>query len=464
MKSKILKNLTMGSAAIALMSLALGPMATAQNNAQQIEPRAGKWQTWLLKNGSELRPPAPPDKAATEQELKDLQKLPKQPDAKTLAQITYWDAGSPSYRWQDLALVSMGKFPALSSPPRAMRMLALMNTAIADAMIAAWDAKYAYNRPRPSQADAKIAVAVAVPNSPSYPSEHAVAAGAASAVLSYIYPEDAKLFEALAQQAGQSRVLAGVQYPSDVTAGLALGKAVAAKAIERAKADGSDAKWTGSIPTGPGAWVGENPLEPLAGTWKPWVLKSGDQFRPAAPPAFDSPEKLADLAEIKAFTRTFASNAKSMFWQTADGIHVIWTNNVHQRLFEYHLYQNPPRAARAYALLSVTRYDALIGCWDAKYAYWAIRPSQLDKAVVPLFPPPPHPSYPAAHGCLSTAAAQMLGYLFPNEAKFIMGKADEAGQSRIWAGIHYRSDVVAGNKLGIQVADLVIDRAKKDGS
>ena len=88
---------------------------------------------------------------------------------------------------------------------------------------------------------------VAVPNSPAYPSEHAVAAGAASAVLSYIYPDDAKLFEDMAQQAGQSRVLAGVQYPSDVAAGLALGKAVAAKAIERAKADGSDAKWTGSF-------------------------------------------------------------------------------------------------------------------------------------------------------------------------------------------------------------------------
>lgn len=40
-----------------------------------------------------------------------------------------------------------------------------------------------------------------------------------------------------------------------------------------------------------------------------------------------------------------------------------------------------------------------------------------------------HPSYPAAHGCLSTAAMQVLGYLFPNEAKFIMGKADEAGHS-----------------------------------
>ena len=59
------------------MSLALAPIVMAQSNAQQIEPKAGKWQTWLLKNGSELRPPAPPDKAATDQELKELQKLPK---------------------------------------------------------------------------------------------------------------------------------------------------------------------------------------------------------------------------------------------------------------------------------------------------------------------------------------------------------------------------------------------------
>ena len=115
-------------------------------------------------------------------------------------------------------------------------------------------------------------------------------------------------------------------------------------------------------------------------------------------------------------------------------------------------------------MTSVARIDAVIACWDAKYAYWAIRPSQLDKTVPVLFPPPNHPSYPAGHGCNSAAGAEVLAYLFPDEAKYIQDKADEAGMSRIWAGIHYRSDVEVGLKLGRRVGDLVIEWAKTDGA
>ncbi|NJM42255.1 MAG: phosphatase PAP2 family protein [Anaerolineae bacterium] len=246
--------LVAGLMAITVSALPLSSWATnsathaATSPSAGVEPKAGKWQTWLLKSGSELRPAAPPDKAATDLEIKEIHKLTVQRDAKTLSQIAYWDAGSPAYRWQNIALAQVVKTP--TPPHRAARMLALMNVAIYDALVVAWDAKYAYNRSRPSQLDAKLSLAVALPDSPSYPSEHAVAASAAAAVLSYIYPADAKMFEALAQQAGQSRVLAGVQYPSDVAAGWALGRAVAAKAIERGKADGSDAKWTGSVPPG----------------------------------------------------------------------------------------------------------------------------------------------------------------------------------------------------------------------
>ena len=447
---------------IAVLPLASLASTTSTTAAAGIEPTAGTWQTWVLKSGSELRPAAPPDKAATELEIKALQKVVAQRDAKTLSQIAYWDAGSPSYRWQDIAIA--GALKASTPPHRVARMLALINVAIYDAMIAAWDAKYAYNRPRPSQLDPKLSIAVALPDSPSYPAEHAVAAGAAAAVLGYIYPNDAKTFDELAQQAGQARVMAGVQYPSDVTAGLAMGRAAAAKVIERAKADGSDVKWTGSVPKGPGYWIGENPVEPLVGTWKPWVLKSGDQFRPPAPPVYNSAQELAELAEIKAFTRTFASNAKAMFYQAPEGSYFLWYDTAHKRIFEHHLDTNPPRAARAYALMSVARHDAVIACWDAKYAYWAIRPSQLDKTVITLFPPPNHPSYPAGHGCNSGAGAQVLAYLFPDEAKFILDKADEAGLSRMWAGIHFRSDIEAGLKLGRQVADVVIARAKGDGA
>lgn len=453
-----------GSVALAPSVLAINA-ATGEANISSIagiEPKAGTWKTWLATSGADIRPAAPPDKTATDQEMKELVKLAAQRDAKALAQIAYWDAGSPSYRWQDIALAQVVK---TGTPPhRAARLMALMNVAIYDAMVAAWDAKYAFNRPRPSQLDPKLSIAVALPNSPSYPSEHAVAAGAASAVLGYVYPEDAKAFDEIAEQAGQARIWAGVHYPSDVTAGFALGRAVAAKVIARAKSDGSDAKWTGTVPKGPGIWNGEKPAEPQVAAWKPWVLKSANQFRPPAPPAYDSAQKLAELAEIKAFTRTFNSNARALYYQSAEGSYFIWNDTAHKRIFEHHLETNPPRAARVYALMSVARNEAVIACWDAKYAYWAIRPSQLDKTVTVLFPPPNHPSYPAGHGCNSAAGAQVLAYLFPDEAKFIQDKADEAGMSRMWAGIHYRSDIEAGLKLGRQVADLVIEWAKADGA
>jgi hypothetical protein len=134
--------------------------------------------------------------------------------------------------------------------------------------------------------------------SPPYPCEHSVAAGAASMVLAYLFPKEAKVFVDMTEEAGKSRLPAGVQYPSDVAAGLDLGRRVANLVIERARADGSDAKWTGTVPVGPGLWKGE-PLEPLMGTWKTWVLSSGRQLRLPPPPAFDSKQRAIELAEVK---------------------------------------------------------------------------------------------------------------------------------------------------------------------
>lgn len=434
----------------------------AATTAGQVEPQAGKWQTWVLKSGSELRPDAPPDQAATKKELAELQNLVTQRDAKALDQIAYWDAGAPNYRWLEIAFAEAQK-KALNTP-RTYRLNALLNVAIYDAMIAAWDAKYAYNRPRPGDADAKLTMVIATPHSPAYPSEQAVAAGAAAAILSYIFPDDAQTFAAKAEEAGRSRVLAGVNYPSDVQVGLALGRAVAEKVIARAKTDGSEVKWTGSVPTDKGKWNGTNPIEPLMGSWKTWVLTSGKQLRPPAPPAYDSVEKQTELKEIETYTRTWQTNQKALYWQTFDGIFGFWYNTASQRIFEHHLDSNPPQAARIYALLSVAHYDALTACFDAKYTYWAMRPFMYDKNFVTLFPTPNHPSYPAAHGCASGAIAGVEEALFPAEAQSIHAKADEAGMSRLWAGIHFRSDIETGLKMGRSVAQAVMEHAAHDGA
>ena len=115
--------------------------------------------------------------------------------------------------------------------------MALLNVAIYDATIAAWDSKYAHNRPRPSELDPSIAAVLPNPRSPSYPSEHAVVAAAASTVLSYLFPDSAQSYTAMAREAAQSRLDAGIQFPSDTDAGFELGRQVGLKVIARAQDD-----------------------------------------------------------------------------------------------------------------------------------------------------------------------------------------------------------------------------------
>src|SRR5262249_17272777 len=152
------------------------------------------------------------------------------------------------------------------------------------ATIATWESKYFYNRPRPSEADATLPTALPTPRSPSYPSEHAAAAGAAATVLSYFFPDEASSFQAMAKEAAQSRVAAGVQFPSDVSTGRELGQRVAEQVIARAKADGSDAVWAGVVPTGPCMWTGDKPGNATLPNWKPILLQAANEFRPPAPP------------------------------------------------------------------------------------------------------------------------------------------------------------------------------------
>jgi PAP2 superfamily protein len=430
-----------------------------------IEPQAGTWKTWVIASGPALRVGPPPDQAATAKELDELAKLAATRDQAALDRIAYWDTGSPSYRWSE---ISVAEHLKAGVPWQiAVRDLSLMHIAIYDAMIAAWDSKSAYKRPRPSTVSASLTTAVPNPPSPSYPDERAVAAGAASEVLAYVYPERADYFRKLGDDAAGSRLVAGVSYRSDVDEGLTLGRKVASLVIARGKTDGSDAKWTGEVPSGKGLWSGTNPILPLAGTWKPWVLSSQNEFRSPPPLAYDSPEKAAELAELKNFKRTPLTNNEASFWEVAVGglrAYQYWNEQVSKKTLEYRLDDNAPRAARAFVLPNVTLYDAGIACWDAKYAYWAIRPFQLDPDVKPIFTTPNHPSYPAAHACASISVTRMLGYVFPRDADAFAALGERAAESRIWAGIHYRSDVVAGRALALAVADKVIARAKQDGA
>jgi membrane-associated phospholipid phosphatase len=438
-----------------------------RHDHSQIEPHAGRWKTWTLSSGSQFRLPRPPHGAAQVAEVRNLIARADQLDTAALNAISFWDSGPPGYRWNEIAANILVRDNITG--PRSARVLSLLNVAIYDATIAAWDSKYFYNRPRPSEVNPRIDTVIPVPNSPSYPSEHAAVAGAAAAVLSYLFPNEAQTFANQAQECGESRLNAGVQFPSDVSAGTELGSKVAELVIARAKTDGSDAVFTGQIPTGPGFWRGTNPVTPLAGTWRAWTLTSGSEFRPPPPPAFDSAQKAQELAEVKNFPRpipasgaNFNTTRLAYFWQ--GNTVKLWNDILTVKLFEYQLDRNPPRAARAYALMNIAGYDGSIACWDAKYTYWAARPNMLDPTIVTLFPNPNHPTYPSAHSMFSSPFATVLGYLFPRDADYFTAQAQEAGLSRIWAGIHFRSDVEVGLETGRAVGQKVVEWAKNDGS
>jgi membrane-associated phospholipid phosphatase len=291
-----------------------GNCAFAQSDL--IEPKAGTWKTWVITSGKDFRVPPPPDTSAAE--LEQLRDIIAKNDAQVAAKITFWDAGSPGYRWIDLV---NDRLLEGQQVPNAHRVYTYLTMAISDATIAAWESKYFYNRPRPSEADATLPVVLPTPRSPSYPSEHAAAAGAAATVLSYFFPDETSSFEAMAEEAAQSRVLAGLQFPSDSSAGLELGRRVAEQVIARAKADGSDAVWTGTVPTGPCKWVGDKPANVTVPNWKPIVLAAAEEFRPPAPPDCQSPAVKAETDAIRQFERKFPNSYKAFYWHPIRPVH-----------------------------------------------------------------------------------------------------------------------------------------------
>jgi hypothetical protein len=188
------------------------PAATAN----KADAEVGEWKPWVLSSGSEFRIPAPPNEAATRIELQSLRAMIASRDPALRDRIVWWDAVAPSYRWNQIALEEAIK--AGLNANLASRRLALLHVALADAMIATWDSKYAHSRSRPTSLDGTLPTVISTPATPSYPEEHAVAGAAAAAVLGEMFPQRAAEFTRLAEEAGRMRLLAGVAFPSDVEA------------------------------------------------------------------------------------------------------------------------------------------------------------------------------------------------------------------------------------------------------
>jgi hypothetical protein len=198
----------------------------------------------------------------------------------------------------------------------------------------------------------------------------------------------------------------------------------------------------------------------------PYFLTSSDQFRPEPPPVFGSTAYEADLTEIRALSdnRTQEQLDIAKFWDMPAGTPTpfgYW--NQLAAGYASDSRWNERATAHVFALLHAAAFDALIGCWDAKYTYWHIRPSQADPAITLPLGLPNHPSYPSGHSCGSSAATTVLAHFFPAEAAGLKGKMIEAGFSRMYGGIHYRSDITAGQALGTSIAQLAISLDSTNG-
>jgi membrane-associated phospholipid phosphatase len=279
-----------------------------------------------------------------------------------------------------------------------------------------------------------------------HPSAAGAAAGASVVVLKDFFPDQAESLEdQIAAQAGEQH--------QAFAAGEALGRAVGEEVVAYAHSDNTGVLSPPPVPVGPGFWTSSAPIPGLFGT-RPLALTSPDQFRPPPAPAFGSQAFLNALARIRLLsdTRTPAQLAQAQFWNTRVA---GFQNEIASELIVSHR-RSERNAAHILALANMAGFDALIGCWDAKFTYWYIRPSQADPAITLPIGLPNHPSFPSAHSCVTAAYSEILGHFFRDERPRLAANVTESGRSRMYAGIHYRFDIVAGQVLGRQVAEHVL--------
>ncbi|MBA2754606.1 MAG: phosphatase PAP2 family protein [Chloroflexia bacterium] len=424
------------------------------------------WRTWLLDSADELRPPAPD--APSQTEIDEVVEAQADPSDETAAAIKRWGSGPAVIPWSVLARELSAEFSISGMPQN--RFMAIYHTALHDAVIAAWDAQVAHDRPSPGATSDEITPSDGVnPERSSFPSEHAAVAGAAATVLAYLIPDATSgRFDALATEAAESRIAAGAAFRGDVEVGLALGQAIGEKAVARAKDDGAGAEWDPStMPTGPGFWQPtppgfvETPFAPLAGAQQTWVMTSGDQFRPAPPPDYGSEAWKSELETVQeiAANRSFEQERAAVWWGTNSpaGLSNGWT---HELILRDGL--DSPHAARILADVHVAIADSSIAVWDAKYTWWTARPITEDPNLKTVLTNPPYPSYPSGYSGVMGAATTVIGYYFPETVDDMAARAWEAAASRGWAGIHYVIDDDIGLLMGRQVGRLVCSLARTD--
>jgi len=283
---------------------------------------------------------------------------------------------------------------------------------------------------------------------------------------------------------------------SQADPGIDFGRSAAAAILAaRANDHSAQAKFNYDAPGAgtPGVWVRPANTAALLPGWgnvTPFVLRSGSQFRPDAPPALDSEEYAKDYNEIKQIgvkigsTRSAEQSNIATFWRASPT--AIWNRVLTQVVQTRNL--DLSEEVRLFALFYLAAADASIACWEAKYAYnfWrpetAIRNGEFDGNDLtagnslwsPFVTTPPHPEYPSAHSTNSSAMAKILTSTFDDNPGVTIvvtlsgitrswntfsEAVQEVIDARVYSGIHFRNSDVVGARMGRQVAQFVSKHA-----
>src|SRR5215475_8199920 len=289
-----------------------------------------------------------------------------------------------------------------------------------------------------------------------HPPIAAAIGGASVAVLSSFFPGSVAQLEAALDAQEAADPWPGEKH-ADFDAGEAIGRAVGARVLTFAQGDlvgltDPLLPPVGPPPVGPGHWIYSPPPVIARGNLgaRPFFLTSQDQLRPGPPPAFGSDAYNAALAEVRQIsdTRTQEQIDIANYWNVNQSprSQAAFVGKALELIASHH--RSDTDAARIMFLMSSAGFDALIGCFDAKYHYWFIRPPQADPGIHTVFATPQHPSYPSAHSCFSGAFSGVLMDAFPDQRASLESMAVEASLSRRYAGIHYRLDFETGLGLG----------------
>jgi hypothetical protein len=280
--------------------------------------------------------------------------------------------------------------------------------------------------------------------------------------------------------------------PATLNRSIAFGKAVAQKIFEWAQTDGylhaSDAY---TAPTGAGFWIPTAPgfasaSTPYWGNLRTIVSGSGDNAQPTAlipystDPSSDFYKMVKQVYDVSQ-TLTSEQTAMALYWRDVPG---VTTPGHYVSILKQVVEKDESmldKAAIAYALGGIIANDAGISSWQTKYHYNLVRPITYVRTVLghttwnSLLTTPAHPEYSSAHAVLSVATADAFSNLFGNNYSFTdhtydyLGMAPrsfssfqafaiDAGNSRLYAGIHYQVSIDLGLVQGRKVAQNIIDK------